>query len=209
MQTLRVRSQPVSINNDTVLSVPHLVEEQEDLAIITFEKAVDLAQERDIYRKEPFPPRLHLFGDWTIELNVAVGSDDILETLLSGGEPLFKADVLLNNLHDVVNVKSFKQGEFSERWRQQEAMAAKTANEMGIAQERITDSIYNGSLKQNKGKSIWNEEDDYSHPISTNAYKHIKQPKSTYIIKDGETDSHDDDWDEGAYPSLGGFSNGE
>jgi hypothetical protein len=152
-----LRNTPIYVD-DKVLPVPHLVEEGYDLAIVAFEKSIDLAEEREIYRKEPLPPILHIIGDWSLPYNYVGDPSKIIDTLMTGGDPLYKADCLLLNYHTVVEVDTMTKSEFYDYLRQLEKEVVSRGARHGQGFRKITDQIWAGGLRKVYG-SIFAKQD--------------------------------------------------
>lgn len=194
MQELKIRSTPIYVNNDKVLSVPHLVEEQCDIGLLAFEKSIDMAQEREIYHKEPFPPVLHVYGDWTLDFDYKTNPEDLLDCLMIGGEPLFTADVLLKHYHEPIYVRSMNKTPFYSKKRKDEITDAEVITRMGQLQIDQSKRMYDGALNTYNLPTVFDTEEGKAPTLLLDEAKNIKdfKPSSKKKLRDMTIDDIND-----------------
>lgn len=108
VQELKVRPNVIFIT-DKDFVIPNLNDEGYDAMILSFESNMKRARLEEIYRRESRPPAsIYMaegFGPGAVDKE-----EDLLTTLLIGGQPLYTWDLLFETPHTVMEYKHFKPG---------------------------------------------------------------------------------------------------
>jgi hypothetical protein len=101
---MKVRSGVVFVEDKDV-DFPNLIDEGYDAMLVSLEPNMKRARQEEIYHIESEPPRTILKAEW-IGPNDEKSRDnieDVLQSILVGGQPLFNADLLVEFPHSVIN----------------------------------------------------------------------------------------------------------
>jgi hypothetical protein len=98
--TLNVRKSFVFME-DKELVVPNLLSEGEDAMIVVLEPSMRRSKKEELYHKQAAPPE-SIFTAETFSQPTNEDLNSLLGTILVGGQPLYKGDILIKPQHDLI-----------------------------------------------------------------------------------------------------------
>ena len=92
----KIRSSPVFVEYEYII-MPDLLDEGYDAAVLCLEPSAKMAERRELYHKEAYPPTTLIQGRYMQSECVSV---ELLETILTGGQPLYGGNLLYRPFND-------------------------------------------------------------------------------------------------------------
>jgi hypothetical protein len=102
---MKVRGNIVFVEDKDV-DFPNLIDEGYDAMIVAIEPNMKRARQEEIYHIESEPPRTILKAEWIGPEKELDKIEDVFQTILIGGQPLFTADLLVENPHSLINYEN-------------------------------------------------------------------------------------------------------
>jgi hypothetical protein len=196
---LKIRATPVYVEYEYII-MPNLIDEGYDVAILALEPSARTAERREFYHKESNPPTLIVQGRY-LDSGVSCSHTDLVETLVTGGQPMYGGNLLLRPYYELFKLSQVSQMDNIEVVEADRYDSIHKAIKIGEDFSRESANLYKGaSGDPNFARTMfrpWNRRSPYC-PICDKTFSRMQDLKAHFTkeAKAGDSAHQSQNWED-------------